>query len=42
MRITPIKMIQPLKPEVKKIISFKVQKQLFKKVEKDKFERVGK
>lgn len=42
MRITPIKMIQPLKPEVKKIISFKEQKQLFKKVEKDKFERVGK
>lgn len=42
MRITPIKMIQPLKPEVKKIISFKEQKQLFKKVDKDKFERVGK
>lgn len=42
MRITPIKMIQPLKPEVKKVISFKEQKQLFKKVEKDKFERVGK
>lgn len=42
MRITPIKMIQPLKPEVKKIISFKEQKQLFKKVEKDSFTRVGK
>jgi hypothetical protein len=42
MRITPIKMVQPLKPEIKKIISFKEQKQLFKKVEKDKFERVGK
>jgi len=42
MRITPIKMIQPLKPEVKKIISFKEQKQLFKKVEQDKFVKVGK
>ena len=42
MRITPIKTIQPLKPEVKKVISFKEQKQLFKKVEQDKFTKVGK
>ena len=42
MRITPIKMIQPLKPEVKKVISFKEQKQLFKKAEQDKFIKVGK
>ena len=36
MKITPIKMIQPLKPEVKKIISFKEQKQLFKKTDMKK------
>lgn len=42
MKITPIKMIQPLKPETKKVISFKEQKQLFKKVEQDKFVKVGK
>ena len=40
MRITPIKMIQPLKPETKKVINFQQQKELFKKV--DSFVKVGK
>ena len=40
MRITPIKMIQPLKPEVKKVMQYDKQKQLFKKV--DTFVKVGK
>lgn len=36
MRITPIKMIQPLKPEIKKVVNFEQQKQLFKKTETKK------
>jgi hypothetical protein len=35
-------MCVPLKPEVKKVISFKEQKQLFKKAEQDKFVKAGK
>ena len=42
MRITPIKMCVPLKPEIKKVVDFNQQKQLFKKVEQDKFVKVGK
>lgn len=42
MKITPIKMTQPLKPETKKVVSFQQQKQLFKNVSKDSFERVHK
>ena len=33
MRITPIKMVQPLKPEIKKVVQYNEQKQLFKKFE---------
>lgn len=33
MRIMPIKMVQPLKPEVKKVVQYNEQKQLFKKVD---------
>lgn len=35
-------MCVPLKPEIKKVVDFNQQKQLFKKVEQDKFVKVGK